>query len=509
MLHLPLLRAGRPYRSLDAVTLPDVRTGEPVVEVSQANRGLIARDLASMGEGRRALAERPVAELLAVCKRAARLFAEADLPVGDGSGGSEEPQSPARYLEQLAATTGMPLALGRRNLEKIRRVLDQMEEGLAGLSRGLDLAVLDYGSPGSFGGPDGLAPRLGYQCQTDALGAVLPGNSPGVHGLWLPAIPLKVPVMAKPGREEPWTPWRLAQAFAAAGCPGEALGFYPTDHAGATEILLRCGRSLLFGDGATVRPWSEDRRVEIHGPGWSKVILGEDEAAGWERHLDLIVASIADNGGRSCLNASGVRVAEERSGRGAAAGSRAVARELAEALARRLAQIEARPLDDPEAALAAFPNPERARRISDWIDRQLAAGGAEDLTAAVRGGSRVAEAGGCTFLLPTLIWCDDPGHPLAQAELLFPFASVVAVPQEELPARLGPTLVATALTADEAFARELLACPSIDRLNLGPVPTLRIAWDQPHEGNLFEHLYRRRALEVARFEPLAAGGQAA
>jgi hypothetical protein len=121
----------------------------------------------------------------------------------------------------------------------------------------------------------------------------------------------------------------------------------------------------------------------------------------------------------------------------------------------------------------------------------------------------VAEVDGCTVLLPTLIWCDDPQHPLAQAELLFPFASVVAVPREELPARLGPTLVATALTGDDDFARDLLACPTIDRLNLGPVPTLRIAWDQPHEGNLFEHLYRRRALEVERFEPVAAGGEAA
>src|SRR6185436_3938405 len=212
-----------------------------------------------------------------------------------------------------------------------------------------------------------------------------------------------------------------------------------------------------------VKPWSDDRRVEIHGPGWSKVIVGEDQAAGWERHLDLIAASIADNGGRSCLNASGVWVAEEGGGREGAA------RELAEALARRLAAIPARPLDHPEAALAAFPSPERARRISDWIDRQLAAGGAEDLTAAVRGGSRIAEVDGCTFLLPTVIWCDDPGHPLAQAELLFPFAAVVAVPRDELPARLGPTLVATALTADRAFARELLACPAIDRLNLGPV----------------------------------------
>jgi hypothetical protein len=64
-------------------------------------------------------------------------------------------------------------------------------------------------------------------------------------------------------------------------------------------------------------------------------------------------------------------------------------------------------------------------------------------------------------------------------------------------ARIGPTLVATALTDDRRFAAELLACRSIDRLNLGPIPTSRISWDQPHEGNLFEHLYRRRALQAA------------
>src|SRR4030095_16432591 len=102
----------------------------------------------------------------------ARLFAEADLPVGDGPEGGE-PQSPGRYLEQLAATTGRPWALGRRNLEKLRRVLDEMETLLAGLARGLDLAVLDWGGPGdsrALGAPG--APRLGYLCQTDALGAV-------------------------------------------------------------------------------------------------------------------------------------------------------------------------------------------------------------------------------------------------------------------------------------------------------------------------------------------------
>ena len=46
MIHLPILRAGRPYVSKRRAVVNDVRTAEPVVEVSLANRGLIVRDLA-------------------------------------------------------------------------------------------------------------------------------------------------------------------------------------------------------------------------------------------------------------------------------------------------------------------------------------------------------------------------------------------------------------------------------------------------------------------------------
>jgi acyl-CoA reductase-like NAD-dependent aldehyde dehydrogenase len=487
MLHLPLLRGGRPYRSLDARPVRDFRTGETVAELSQANPGLIARDLAAMGEARRALQARPVREILEICRRAARLFAEADLPIGcDG-----ETQSPDEYVRRLSATSGLPETLCRFNLEKIRGVLDGMEAVLAGLTRGLDLSVLDSG----WGEQDGR--RLSYLCQTEALGAILPSNSPGVHNLWLPALALKVPLALKPGREEPWTPFRLCQALIAAGLPPAALGFYPCDHAGATEVLLRCGRSMLFGDEATVRPWVADPRVQIHGPGRSKVLFGEDQVPHWERHLDLLAISIAENGGRSCLNASGVWLPATKPGAG---------REMAEALARRLAEIEALPLDHPQARLAAFPRPQVARHFSDLIDRHLRIPGAVDLTAEIRGGGRVAEAGGCTFLLPTLIWCEDPEHPLANSEFLFPFAAVVQMPvgspREELLARIGPTLVATALTEDRRFERELLACPWIDRLNLGPIPTSRISWDQPHEGNLFAHLYRQRSIQAAPGVPI-------
>ena len=62
---------------------------------------------------------------------------------------------------------------------------------------------------------------------------------------------------------------------------------------------------------------------------------------------------------------------------------------------------------------------------------------------------------------------------------------------------IGPSLVVSALTEDDAFIRRLIASPVIERLNLGPLPTTLMQWDQPHEGNLFEFLYRRRAIQRA------------
>ena len=475
--HLPVWRAGVPYRSLAVTTLRDVASGEQVAEVGQADAGLVGRDLAAAPRPELAeLAELPLGERLAFCRRAAALFAEGELAIGvDG-----ETQSPDEYLRDVSATTGIPRSLARQNRERLRATLERMAEVVDGLTRGLPAAALD----GDAG--DGAAGSH-FQRLADVLGAVLPSNSPGVHGLWLPAPALGVGLALKPGRDEPWTPLRLLAALAAAGCPRAALSFYPTDHAGGAEILLRCERSLLFGDAATVRPWRDDPRVQVHGPGVSKVILGEDQLERWPAHLEVVVSSILANGGRSCINASGVWLA---------AGGRP-SRELALALAERLAAVEARPLDDPRAELAAWPDPAAARRVSEWIDRRLAPGEAEDLTAAVRGGGRVAEVGGCTFLLPTLIWVRDPGHPLAHAELPFPFCAMVEAPRAELLASIGPTLVATALTADEGLRRELLACRAIDHLHLGAVPTWQVSFAQPHEGNLFEHLYRRRALREA------------
>lgn len=469
MLHIPILRHGTPYESIEQIEIVHHATGEPVARVSQANAGLIGRDVARMDHD--VLESFTMRELIAMCRRAAGLFMTAELPVGDAT------QSFDDYVHHLSATTGMPHTYCRGNAQKIHRVLDEIDRVLAGLTRGFDLSILDRG----YGDDDGRT--LSWFREARTFGAVLPSNSPGVHSLWVPAVALKTPVVLKPGREEPWTPLRIIGAFIAAGFPREAFGFYPTGHAGAATLLQAVDRAMLFGDASTTKAWANDPRVELHGPGYSKVILGDDAAGDFHPHLDTIAGSIAANGGRSCINASAVWTTKNGDA-------------IAEALATKLATIQALPADDPNAQIAAFANPAMAERMNAMIDGLLKTPGAQDVSQRVRGGTpRLVRRGRLAWLLPTIIGCDRT-HALASKEFLFPFAAVVECPANEMPEAMGSTLVASIITKDAKLIRAVMASPHVDRLNVGPIPTYQLSWDQPHEGNLFEHLYRQRAFQL-------------
>jgi hypothetical protein len=475
MLHLPILRWGQPYRSVNQVVTPHFRTRQPFVSMSQANIGLIRRDLREQAEARALLLNIPVAELVKMAARAAAHFLNDRLPLDSESGTM---QTPDQYVEQVSATTGMPFSNVRRNMMKVHGVLDKVEEVLGGLTRGLDLSVLDEG----FGTVRGQ--MLSFFPRTDALGVVLPSNSPGVHSLWAPTPVLKMPLVLKPGSAEPWTPLRIIHAWVKAGLPAGVFCYYPTDHAGGNEILRSTGRGMVFGDVASTKRWkAEGGRVEVHGPGYSKVVIGPDVADQWEQYIDVIAESISSNGGRSCVNASGVWVTKHGD-------------KIAEALATKLAVVTPRASDDPAATLAPFADPETGKRISAMIDADMSgeSGTARDVSATVRGHDRVVNAHGGTYVLPTVIRC-DANHPLANREFLFPFASVVEVNAGELPECLGPSLVVTCISNDAAFRARFVASPHVDRLNFGPLATTQIGWDQPHEGNLFEHLYARRAIQ--------------
>jgi acyl-CoA reductase-like NAD-dependent aldehyde dehydrogenase len=473
--HIPVFRLGETYRSLDTVSVKDHRDGAVLGEMSVANPGIIRRDMLHIRKSVEALRKVPYQELVLACEKAAKLFMEDTLPFGiDG-----ETQSPQEYVTLLSATSGMPENMCWSNMRKIEYVLANMQLILKGLTRDLDLSVLDQGMVMQHG----IA--LSFFPVANSMGVVMPSNSPGVNSLWVPSPVLKVPVILKPGSQEPWTPWRVMQAMIKAGVPKEGFGFYPTTHEGADTIMHSCGKAIIFGDQNTVDRYRDNPRFNVHGPGYSKVLLGADAAENYENYLDVLVDSVSLNSGRSCVNAS--MIVTPKNGR-----------ELADALAQRLAQIQPRSLKDEHAQLSAFATPAMAEYIDSTITEALTEAGAEEVSQRYRQGDRKELLEGSTFLQPSVVFCEDRNHPLVNREFLFPFATVVEVPEEEMLDFIGPTLVASVISDDETFMQACVDATHIDRLNIGAMPTPKVNWDQPHEGNLFEFLYRRRSIQGAR-----------
>lgn len=188
MINIPIIRWGEPYDSLEIDEVLHFATGEPIANVSQSNGGIITRDMKKARNARAILREIPCSELLEYLIKAADLYEGSTLPIGDGT------QTPDEFAHQQSASTGLPEHMCRKNMSKNSFVLRNMEHILDCLTRGLDLNVLTRGY-----GIEDRGVVLSYQAQTSALSAVLPSNSPGVHTLWLPAIPLQMGLVLKPG----------------------------------------------------------------------------------------------------------------------------------------------------------------------------------------------------------------------------------------------------------------------------------------------------------------------
>jgi acyl-CoA reductase-like NAD-dependent aldehyde dehydrogenase len=476
ILNIPVLRWGQPYTSLETEDVVHFVTGERLARVSQANTGLLGRDMRLAARARQLLTEIPISELMAMMKKAADLYLNGTLPMGDGS------QTPDDFARQQSASTGLPENMCKANMSKNHFVLSNMEKILDALTRGLDLNILTRGY-----GIESRGVTVSYQAQAPVLGLVLPSNSPGVHTLWLPVIPMQIGLLLKPGPQEPWTPYRMAAAFTEAGVPKEAISIYPGGGEMGAEVVRRSNRTMIFGGTPTVERYRGDTRVQVHGPGFTKILLGDDVVDEWEKYLDVMVDSVFLNSGRGCINCSGVWASRHT-------------KEIAEALSERMGPVEPKPPEDPQASLAAFTVPGAARAIWQSIESGLQETGVTHVTAGF--GPRLVEKQRCGYLRPVVIHCDSPENMLANTEFMFPFVSVVSCPQDEMLKRIGSTLVGTAITNDEQFLRQLVNATHIDRLNLGPVPTIQLDWLQPHEGNIVEFLFRPRAFQT-RLEKLA------
>lgn len=471
MLTLPVLRWGEPYESLETDTVHHFITGEAIAKVNQANGGLLQRDMRKAARARDVLREIPIADLIGKIKNAADLYLNGTLPMGDGQ------QSPEDFARQQSASTGLPEHMCKGNMAKNHFVLHNMDKMLDALTRGLDPAILTRGF-----GMESRGVTVSYQCQSPVVGMVLPSNSPGVHTLWLPVVPMQIGLVLKPGPQEPWTPYRMTAAFTQAGIPKEAIAIYPGGGDVGAAVLSSVDRAMIFGGTATVERYKGNPKVQAHGPGFSKIILGDDKVDQWEQYVDLMAESIYINSGRGCINCSGVWASRHT-------------KEIAQALAEKLGPIEVKPPQDPTAGLAAFTVPGAAAGVWRAIESDLRDAGAEDMTS--KYGPRLVEMERCGYLRPVIVHCKSPETPIAKKEYMFPFSTVVECSQDKMLASIGPTLVCTAITDDPKLRETLIAATHIDRLNLGPIPTTKLNWLQPHEGNIVEFLFRARALQVA------------
>jgi len=470
-MHIPVLRWGKPYESLDVKEVVHFLSGEPIAKVSQANGAIVQRDMRKAQKARDVLRDIPADDLIALLGTAADLFETANLPMGDGT------QDPGQFARQQSASSGLPEAMCRANMSKASFVLRNMRQILDCLGRGLPLDILARGW-----GEEGRGVVVSYQAQTPVLGAVLPSNSPGVHTLWLPAVPLQIGLVLKPGSQEPWTPYRMIAAFIEAGLPAEAFSLYPGGHDAGAAVISSCQRVMVFGGQQTVDQYKGNPRVQPHGPGFSKILLADDVVDDWEQYLDLMVESIYSNGGRSCINCSGVWASRHT-------------QVIAQALAERLGPTQVLPPEDPQAGLAAFTVEGMGAAVWNMIQADLKADGVTHATEPF--GPRLIEEERCAYLRPTIIHCQSPDAEVANKEYMFPFATVVNCPEQEMLRRIGPTLVCTVITKKPDLIRAAADSTDIDRLNVGAIPTNRLNWLQPHEGNIIDFLYRSRAYQIA------------
>jgi hypothetical protein len=465
------LRWGKPYKSLEFQDVIHFETGAPIAKIGQVNGGMVQMDIRKAPQARAALKRLSSAELMEKVAKAAQLFETATLSVGDGQ------QSVDDFVHQQSASTGLPEHMCRGNMMKNAFVLHNMPKILDCLTRGLDLDIFSRGY-----GEEGRGVTVSFQCQSPILGAVLPNNSPGVHTLWLPAVALQVGLVLKPGSQEPWTPYRMIAAFIEAGIPAEAFCLYPGSHDVGSTILGKSPRAMIFGSAQTVQQYAGNPRVQAHGPGWSKILLGDDCVDQWEDYLDMMVESVLSNSGRSCINCSGIWASRHT-------------KEIAAAIAERIGGIEIKPPSDPTSQLAAFTNPAMATGTWSMVQQDFAESGVTDMTAGY--GTRLVEHERCAYLRPVVVHADGPTRAVAMKEYMFPFVSVVECPQKQMISTIGPTLVGTALTTDSSWIEELTDAVHIDRLNIGPIPTSKLNWLQPHEGNLIDFLFRSRAYQTA------------
>ena len=102
--------------------------------------------------------------------------------------------------------------------------------------------------------------------------------------------------------------------------------------------------------------------MQAHGPGFSKILLGDDVVDHWEKYLDLMADSVFINSGRGCINCSGIWASRHT-------------KEIAEALAERIGPVAAAAAGRSRSRPGRLHRAGQADGVSADIDTDLQAAG--------------------------------------------------------------------------------------------------------------------------------------
>jgi acyl-CoA reductase-like NAD-dependent aldehyde dehydrogenase len=451
LLALDALGSAGAYHAHERQTIADV-AGKPLAELSLVPRLFVTRAMAALHQAETL----PLDERLAALARAGEAHAT----------GTVAGVPAAEHQLMVSRVSGMPIAVVRRAAAAIGRSAAEAHRSVQ--------QARPVGAVNHWRDPLTRTGRGVWTRRGDVFAVHAPGNHPGVHGIWLEALALGYRVAVRPSRRDPFSPHRLVSALREAGFGDDQVVLLPTGYDAADAILRGADLAMAYGGEDVMRKYASFATMLPQGPGRSKIVLTAE--VDWRDHLDVIVASITDEGGRACVNTTAVFVDGDTTA-------------FAQALAERLAAIPSLPPEDEDAVLPVLDVAD-AREIERYLLAK-----AEGTVPWLGGDGVVDELGdGSAVLRPAVHQVHRPDAEQAGVELSFPCVWVAPWTPEAGLEPFKDTLVLTAITRDTRLVDALVAEPTISNVYVGDHPTHWIEPGLPHDGYLAEFLMRTKAV---------------
>ncbi len=470
---LPLLRNGEEYLSSDKKPMFSIN-GERLLDVSFAPELHVQMAIPiNKMRGYNLLQKLSIDDLISIYVEAGKIFFE-DMDIQGVNTNIDE------WSELITLATGMPITFVKNSMMLTKHFFQKSElkRFLEANSPTGNIDIFDNNV--DFRG----STMFGYSPRGRNVGIALPGNHPAVALLGLVVPLFKIPTIIRSSSSEPFMSYRLCKALWEAGIPSESLFHFVTDHSVVDSLLRKSDLGIVFGSEWTQDLYGDDSKIKVFGPGRSKVVVDFDKIDSLSLDLALSTAyeSISADGGRGCINASGIIYNTPN-------GYDNFISNLAQKMSSSV------PLDplDPQATIPAM-NINQAKSLYAFIQSRISPE-VNDITSLCRGSKDfLSIQDDLAFLLPTLLEVKETSL-VRNDEYPFAFGTIVKPHEYESHELAKDSLSVSYLTDDPHKVKKYLIDPTIKKVFLNQL-TFNVDLAAPHEGFYSDFLYQSKATNI-------------